>query len=63
MSYTASELKRRLKGVEDALANLRLEGLKPDAEVIEDLYKQAYGKIDFATIRSKFIDRIHSGDI
>lgn len=57
MKYTKNQLKKRFVAIEDALANLRLEGLEPDAEVIEASHLEAYGEITMEEVRQKILAR------
>lgn len=53
----------RQAAVANALANQRLEGLEPDANVVLDLQRFARGECDINEVLNKFKTRIASGEL
>lgn len=61
MRYTAAEIKQREASVDNAIGSLRLEGLEPDQQTIDDLRAEARGEISMEEVRARALTRIQAG--
>lgn len=55
--------KARQAAVNNALANQRLEGLKPEANVVLDLQRFARGECEISVVLSNFKARVARGEV
>lgn len=53
----------RQAAVNNALANQRLEGLEPEAKVVQDLQRFARGECEIGIVLSDFKARIARGEV
>lgn len=58
-----TSLKARQAAVANALANQRLEGLKPEVKVVLDLQRFARGECEISAVLSNFKARIARGEV
>ncbi len=58
-----ASLKARQAAVTNALANQRLEGLEPEAQVVLDLKRFARGECEISAVLNNFKARIARGEV
>ena len=61
-SPACSDLQARTAAVRNALASQRLEGLEPDALVVEDLQRFARGECEIEDVLARYRARLSTSD-
>ncbi|WP_427183823.1 antitoxin VbhA family protein [Bordetella bronchialis] len=60
---TEKEIAQRQHDARNALSSQRLEGLEPDARVIEQTRQYVAGEVELSDVIEEFVGRVNRGEV